>query len=177
VRYLGQSRRAKQTQAFDGFVEGQPLLIALEAITPTAHFEQLAGPLNSRIQERDRIAGFLQEQLISKFNNPIGGGNDFHLDVADHSRAIAAVSEDNPSLGLANLLQQNVIDVMGFGTGDEGPEGAADNRLVGKVGCIIFQGKTQPGLIEINNDIVAINGVDGEGWFDLIHVFYTRIVC
>lgn len=65
---------------------------------------------------------------------------------------------------------------MGFSTGDEGPQGAANNRLIGKVGRIIFQGKTQPGVVKINDDVVAVNGVDEEVWFDLVHVCYIRLI-
>lgn len=104
VRYLGQLRSAEQAQVVDSLFEEQPHLITQEAVTPTAHLEHFARPLNCRVQKRDRITLFLQEQLISEFYNAVGGGNDFHLDVADESGTVTAVREDNPLLRLANLF-------------------------------------------------------------------------
>lgn len=113
------------------------------------------------------------EQVISKFKRLIGSGDNFHLYIAAESGTVTTVSKNNRPLVLTNSWHQELINVPGFEAGDEGPERAADNCLAGQVGGLVFLGKTQPVVVDINNQVILINGVNEDRTSTWVSTFFV----
>jgi len=159
VAELGKDGIGKQTEPLHRLLQPEPGLLYVHRLTPATDLQAVIAAMWKRqVEHTDRVAPFQTQHAAAKLDLAGSARNHLHFHVAPQPGRIAAVVKPCWTRRFPHPVDEQPVDVTGFGARDMGHHRRAEYGI-GADAPAIFLRESQPRIVNETEPVVRIDAM------------------